>query len=261
MLGTIQKASHVLSLFTEAKSEWGVTEIAQLLNEPKSTVHELLSSLAQLGWLARTDKGRYRLGSAFFGYSLTALRTWPHRDDIHRVLQGLAERFGEMAQVGVLVNGEVLSVDIVIGPNRAGQLPTPVGAIFPAHALATGKVLLAHEPWDKVHEHLSRRGLNAYTQNTVTQFDQLQTELAQVQQQGYAISQSEFMRDWSAVAAPIRGKNGVIASVSTLVSASRFPMLSNELLAAVISAANTLSKTFGYEPAPVVQANPLAAIA
>jgi DNA-binding IclR family transcriptional regulator len=122
-------------------------------------------------------------------------------------------------------------------------------------------VLLAYEPWDKVHEQLSRRGLNAYTQNTITQFAQLQAELALVQQQGYAISQSEFMRDWSAIAAPIRGKNGVIASVSCLVSTSRFPMLSNELLAAVISAANTLSKTFGHEPAPVVQANPPVPIA
>ena len=44
------------------KPEWGVTEVAARVGEPKSTVHELLSSLTPVGWLTRTEQGRYRLG-------------------------------------------------------------------------------------------------------------------------------------------------------------------------------------------------------
>jgi DNA-binding IclR family transcriptional regulator len=256
MLGTIQKANHVISLFTETKSEWGVTEISQLLNEPKSTVHELLSSLAQLGWLSRTEKGRYRLGMAFFGYSHTALRVFPCKDEVHRILEGLAERFGETAQMGILVNHELLYADAVHGPHRAGVTVSSIGAYLPAYAFALGKALLAHQPWEKVQENLERKGTIAYTQNTITKLDQLKAELEQIRQQGYAVSQSEYMREWSAVAAPIYARAGiVVASIGAGVSALRYPMLSNELIASVISAANSLSKTFGYTPTPVTVPN------
>jgi IclR family transcriptional regulator, KDG regulon repressor len=253
MLGTIQKASHVLSLFTESKPEWGVTEISQLLNEPKSTIHELLSSLAQLDWLSRTEKGRYRLGMAFFGYSNTALKVFPCKDECHRALESLAERFGETAQMGILINNELLYADAVHGPHRAGVPVSSIGAYLPAYAFALGKVLLAHEPWEKVQDYVEKKGLVTYTQHTITKLDQLKAELEQVRQQGYAVSRSEYLREWSAVAAPVRGRAGaVVASIGAGVSAPRYPMLSNELIASVISAANSLSKTLGYAPAPVV---------
>ena len=258
MLGTIQKANNVLSLFTESKSEWGVTEIALLLSEPKSTVHELLSSLAQLGWLSRTEKGRYRLGMAVFRYSQTALRVFPYKDESHHALQELADRFGDMAQMGILVNNELLYADAAHGPNRAGLPITSIGAYFPAHAFAMGKVLLAHAPWEQVQAHFEKKGLTSFTQNTIVKLDQLKAELEQIRQQGYAISQSEFMREWSAVAAPILGRDGiVVAAISASVTVQRYPMQSNELIAAVITSANTLSKTFGYKPqAAVVLPNP-----
>ena len=220
MLGTIQKADHVISLFTEEKPEWGVTEIANLLNEPKSTVHELLSSLAQLGWLARTDKGRYRLGAIFFTYSRIALKVLPFRDEAHRTLQALADRFGEIAQMGILAGEELVYADAAHGPMRANQTVTSVGAFFPAYAFAMGKVLLSHAPWEKVHETFVKRGLVAFTPDTITKLDQLKIELDQIHQQGYAVSQSEFMREWSAVAAPVYDRSGkVIAAISTGVVA------------------------------------------
>lgn len=256
MLGTIQKANHVISLFTEEKPEWGVTEIANLLSEPKSTVHELLSSLAQLGWLARTDKGRYRLGSIFFTYSRIALNVLPFKEEAHRTLQVLADRFGEMAQIGILANDELMCADAAYGPMRGNQAITSIGAYFPAYAFAMGKVLLAHSSWEKVHNKFEKRGLVAFTPNTITKLDQLKTELDQIRQQGYAVSQSEYMREWSAVAAPVYDRSGkVIAAISTGLAAPRYPMLSNELIAAILSAANDLSKNLGFVPSAVVLAN------
>jgi DNA-binding IclR family transcriptional regulator len=190
---------------------------------------------------------------AFFGYSQTALKVLPGKEDFHRTLEALAERFGDMAQMGLLINCELLLAEYVLGPNRAG-LPQPgLGGYLPAYAFAMGKALLAYEPWEKVHECLERRGLIAYTPNTITRLDQLKTELEQVRQQGYAISQSEYSREWSAVAAPVFNRSGApIASINACVTAPRFPMLTNELIAAVLSAAHSLSKILGYQPPPAV---------
>ena len=144
-----------------------------------------------------------------------------------------------------------LYADAVHGPHRAGMPISAIGAYLPAYAFALGKVLLAYEPWEQVQDYVEKTGLVAYTQHTLTKPDQLKAELEQVRQQGYAVSQSEYMREWSAVAAPVRGHAGaVVASIGAGVSASRYPMLSNELIASVISTANSLSKIIWLYASP-----------
>ena len=73
MLQTIQKASEVLALFDREHTEWGVREAAEQLNTAKSSVHDLMSSLAQVGFLQKTDDGRYRLGWRLVTMSETLL--------------------------------------------------------------------------------------------------------------------------------------------------------------------------------------------
>jgi DNA-binding IclR family transcriptional regulator len=51
MLQTIEKASDVLALFDRDHTEWGVREVAEALGLAKSSAHDLLTSLAQVGFL------------------------------------------------------------------------------------------------------------------------------------------------------------------------------------------------------------------
>ena len=54
MLQTIYKASEVLALYDREHTEWGVREVADRLKLAKSTTHDLLASLAQVGFLNKT---------------------------------------------------------------------------------------------------------------------------------------------------------------------------------------------------------------
>ncbi len=58
MLQTIEKASEVLALFDREHPEWGMREVADTLGLAKSSAHDLLASLEQVGLLGKNDEGR-----------------------------------------------------------------------------------------------------------------------------------------------------------------------------------------------------------
>ena len=75
MLQTIQKAGELLALFDREHADWGVREVAVKLKMAKSSTHDLMSSLAKLGLLHKTEENRYRLGWRLVTLSETLLAT------------------------------------------------------------------------------------------------------------------------------------------------------------------------------------------
>lgn len=249
MLGTIQKASDVLDLFTSDKHEWGVTEIAVRFGEPKSTVHELLSSLAQIGWLSRTDRGRYRLGRRFLTYSGVLLKVPQYGEEARRQLQGLVARFGNSAYLALLDQFDVVIADSIEAIDTQAHSPSYVGVRIPAHSNSFGQVLLAYVPWDAVSAEVNKNGLQAFTANTITSIDQLQSELAGIRESGYAISVNERAANRTNVAAPVRDQAGeVVASIGVVMDSAAFEPVRDEVVSAVTAAARALSTSLGYQP-------------
>ena len=92
MLQTIQKAGELLALFDRNHTEWGVREVAEKLKIAKSSAHDLMSSLAKLGFLNKTEDNRYRLGWRLVTFSETLLATTELRKEAHPVMEDLAAR-------------------------------------------------------------------------------------------------------------------------------------------------------------------------
>ena len=70
----IEKVTQILDLLSLERSEWGAGEVARALELPKSTISELMSSLADQRLLSHTAvQGRYRLGWRLFELSQTLL--------------------------------------------------------------------------------------------------------------------------------------------------------------------------------------------
>ena len=53
---SLAKAIKVLECFTVAKPEWGVSEIARFTGFQKSTVHNILTTLQQLGYVEQNPE-------------------------------------------------------------------------------------------------------------------------------------------------------------------------------------------------------------
>src|SRR5512142_1952527 len=102
MLNTIQKASELLALYDREHTEWGVREVAEKLKMAKSSAHDLLASLAQVGFLNKSESGRYRLGWRLVTMSETLLATTELRKEARPVLEDLAARYQETLHLAVL---------------------------------------------------------------------------------------------------------------------------------------------------------------
>ena len=124
MLQTIEKASEVLALFDRERPEWGVREVAEGLGLAKSSAHDLLTSLEQVGLLGKNGEGRYRLGWRLVMLSETLLATTELRREARPILDELAGRYLVRRQIIVDDTdlGDYPEEDRHYGPS--GQVPS-----------------------------------------------------------------------------------------------------------------------------------------
>jgi DNA-binding IclR family transcriptional regulator len=200
----------------------GVTEIADRVGLPKSTVSRLLSTLEVLGAVEQVSAGGdYRVGWAMLelaaaarpGRSLVSVAR-PHLAELTRLT-------GEAAGVSIPDGTEMLYLD-QLTPDSELQVRDWTGHRIAMHAVPSGLVVLASDP--DLTDRTARGGLAPYTDHTITDPAQLRTRLTLVVEQGFAWAFEEFADGMNSVAAAVRNHHGkVIAAIHVYGPASRFP--------------------------------------
>lgn len=247
MLQTIEKASEVLALFNREHAEWGVREVAEALGLAKSSAHDLLTSLEQVGLLGKSDEGRYRLGWRLVTLSETLLATTELRREARPILEELAEQYRETIHLAVLDDTKVVYVDKLEGKQAVRVELTALGTRLYAHCSALGKVLLAYEPEENVKRIIKVEGLPRFTANTITEANELEQTLVKVRKQGYATDQEEILPDLCCIGAPIHDHTGhVVAAISMSLPAYRFQRSQAEFRKAVMRTGKLISERLGY---------------
>jgi DNA-binding IclR family transcriptional regulator len=247
MLQTIQKAGEVLALFDREHTEWGVREAATKLKIAKSSAHDLMSSLAQLGFLNRTEENRYRLGWRLVTLSETLLATTELRKEARPVMEELAARYQETIHLAVLDDTQAVYVDKLEGRQAVRVELTSLGARLYAHCSALGKVLLAYSSEEKVKHIIQTVGLPRFTDNTITEEEDLLQNLIKIRKQGYAYDMEEILLDLCCVGAPIYNYTGqVIAAISLSIPAYRFRRSQIKYREAIVRTAKIISERLGY---------------
>jgi DNA-binding IclR family transcriptional regulator len=247
MLQTIEKASEVLALFDREHTEWGVREVAEALGLAKSSAHDLLASLAQVGLLGKNDGGRYRLGWRLVTLSETLLVTTELRREARPIMEELAAQYQETIHLAVLDDTKVVYVDKLEGRQAVRVELTSLGTRLYAHCSSLGKVLLAYRPEAEVKRIVKAEGLPRFTANTITNAGELELALTTIRKQGYAFDLEEILPDLCCVGAPIHDHTGhVVAAISMSVPAYRFQRSQIEFRKAIVRAGKMISERLGH---------------
>lgn len=247
MLQTIQKASEVLALYDREHTEWGVREVADRLKLAKSTTHDLLASLAQVGFLNKTTEGRYRLGWRLVTLSETLLATTELRHEARPVMEALAAQYKETIHLAVLDDTKAVYVDKLEGMQAVRVELTSLGTRLYPHCSALGKILLAYSPEEEARRIIRTAGLPRFTPNTITDEETLCQTLTQIRKQGYACDFEEILPDLCCVGAPIYNYSGrVIAAISMSLPTYRFRRSQTEYRDAIVRTAKIISDRLGY---------------
>lgn len=202
---SVRTAMEILE-FLEEKEGAGVTEIAGHLGRNKGTIHTQLATLRERGFVAKQDD-EYHIGLRFLELGENAKKRLSIPEVAKQELDNLAEETDTRTQLVVEENGMVICVYVARSPN-AILPPTDVGYREYLHCIASGKALMAHLPEDRIGSILSKHGLPARTDTTITDRDTLFEELRRIREQGYALNDEEKLRGLRAVGAPVLGQDG-----------------------------------------------------
>lgn len=251
----VVRALGILRALAEARSELGLGALADTLGLHKTTVFRLVGALAQEGFVVH-DSARqsYRLGPTLLWLGAQARRSTGLHAAARPALVALAAAVDETATLEVLVGDEVLIVEEAQGPYLLGA-STEVGMRWPAHATATGKVLLAASP--EPHELLLKPqpsgALARVGPRSITCVRELAGQLPQVRAAGAAVTFEELEAGFTAVAAPVSDARGrVIAAIGVGGPSSRLAEGRLDVVTAhVRAAAGEVSRALGAAPAPV----------
>lgn len=246
-LRTVRRAFEILHLLRD-RGTLGVSEVADRLDLPKSTAHDYLRTLRELGYVVN-DAGTYRLGFRLLELGGQA----KHRSRLFQVarpeLERAAEATGEVVSLNVEEGGEFVVLHAAFGENalRLGIYP---GLRIPLHTHAAGKVLLAGFDQDRIDRIVDRHGLPGRTEHTITEWDDLDAELEAIADQGYAVDRNEQVVGMGVVAAPIVVEDRVLGSISVVCPADalRAEAYRADLVAAVQQSANVVSVNYQYSP-------------
>jgi DNA-binding IclR family transcriptional regulator len=200
----------------------GVTDVADRVNLPKSTVSRMLSTLEDLDMVEQIEPGgNYRIGAGMVEIAAAVL---PGRTLIAAVrphLHSLVKTTGEAAGLAIADGFDTLYLDQVDADNQV-QVRDWTGERLRAHAVSSGQVLLAFGAID-ADKYLDQP-LERTASGTLTDAASIRTRLADVARKGYAWAFEEFLDGLNSVAAPVRDAKGrVVAAVHAHGPAYRFP--------------------------------------
>jgi len=225
----------------------GLTEIANELDIHKSTVYRLLATLENRGIVEQdTDTEKYRLG---FGLAAMAGAVTADLDIVRHsrgICQSLSDETQETVTLEVLEGNEAVIIHQSIASSSVLGADWS-GSHTPLHCTASGKVLMAHMPSQRVNRIL-RRPLESKTEHTIVDPGRLREQFEEIRESGYGYTVEELEVGLNAVGAPIHASSGnVVGAVSLSGPAFRLPLESIPELGKRTSGAGAdISRRFGY---------------
>lgn len=225
----------------------GVTDIAERVNLPKSTVSRLLSALEREGAVAQqASGGDYELGAGLAALADAANNDANMAAVVRPYLIELAEAVNEVVGFVVRSNRNVYWVDNIAQGDLAVQVQDRTGFYAPMHSVPAGLALLAHLAPDDIEQYLEGP-LERVNDKTIIDPAVLRARLDEISTTGVLWSHGDLGDGITAVDVPFRGASGQYEGALYINAPSfRFPAPGDEarIEKLIIGSAARLSARF-----------------
>ncbi len=202
-VGLVQKTLQILDLFQRDTPNRSQGEIANETGMPKSTVNRLVRFLADRGYLTLLEgRNRYSLGPASIDLGRRASDLFDFRGICRPMLERLSQETGETVILTSMVGSgnAVRCVDQIESTHEGLRVFEQIGSIFPLHAGASPKAVLAALSKDERDQYMSRP-LTSIADQSAIDFAALCQDIAETIRRGYAISHGETYQGVVGIAA------------------------------------------------------------
>lgn len=237
----------VVRLLLQKGYALGVTQIADELNMPKSSLHRLLKTLCQIGFIQQNDKNhRYGVNAEIFAFVHEVAAQFGHNLQLDEELRKAAAKLDASVYLDMLGGRHAW---VVCAAGTEGNT-LRLGRNSLVHSSSAGKVLVAHMPeevWPQYAPQPTDPTLTPYTNLNRERFF---AQLREARKNGFALNFRESSVDHVSIAAIVREPlvNPQRLAVALVVRHDAYMLRDHhELEAAVLKLAETLSRRLMLE--------------
>ncbi len=250
MINSVLKAIDIINLFSPQEARLTLAEISRRLELPKSTAHNILSTLLSRGFVEKVDNDYYALGTAVIALTQAVRVNVELRDRAAPLLRTLADTARASVYLVALDRDQSIYIYAIESPRRL-MARTAIGDLVAFHCTAVGKAILACLPDKQVKSILKRAGLPAFTPATITSLDRLWKDLEETRARGYALDAQEHEQGTFCIGAPIFNERGCVIGACSISEADPEIVRGrlSDLAPRVMLAAQEISRRMGYVPA------------
>lgn len=237
----IARAADILNALSKHEDGLTLGEIALQVGLPRSTVQRIVKALDDANFLiAASPTSGVRLGPALLALA-ASVKQFSTAELARPLVTQLSKDTGETVDVAVLGSDKAVVVDQIHGTHPLLAV-SAVGSSIPLHCSASGKILLAALPPERLASFKNRLTLPALTQHSITTWAALNKELESVRRSGVAFDREEYRIGICAVAVALRGPGDEVAAISLPVPSDRFYATEKQLIDTIVDRARAFQR-------------------
>ncbi len=216
----VDRAIDVMELLYKEDRPMGVNEMAAIMGEHQSTIHRVLNTLKDRGYVYQNaESSKYDLSYKLFMLGKRVEIRSALINMVKPYAQKIARQYKETVNVGVRDMSRTdsyyaLTIWQERGGSRSLSVTESVGQTYECFYSGIGKALLAHsEDYDPVK--MRSIELKGSSPNSITDNEAFMREIEKIREQGYAIDDEENEMGLYCVACPIlNSKRQAVLAIS-----------------------------------------------
>jgi len=249
---SLSRGLQILELLAEKERGLSLSDLSEVMGINKSIASRLLGALENSQYVFRNlDTGRYELTYRVSNFGLRKVASTRILNQCSGVIRRLANKTGELARLGVVEQGKMVTWVIShTGEQRTLQIDPNYGLTISLHTHAASKAWLATLPFEEAWALMLADGLPRLTRYTKVTREELAKDLADSRHRGFALNLEENELGIVAIAAPVlvRQVDGDISCVGVVSVGAPMQRCSHaeiiDMAPLIVDAASDLAKVW-----------------
>jgi DNA-binding IclR family transcriptional regulator len=217
---SVEVGGRILSALVKAGKPLMLRELATLADVAPAQAHAYLVSFRKLELVEQdVASGRYQLGPFALQLGIARLRSFDPLRLAGQAIVDFAEQVGHMVTIAVWGTHGATIVQVQEGSDQV-HVNVRTGTVFSITGTATGKVFAAFMPPKVIEAQLAdelRKGARIQGVGAATSRKELEAEVANARNLGYAVTESKPVTGINAIAAPVFDYSGKMQLVITII--------------------------------------------
>lgn len=206
----IEKVTEILRVLSNEPYEFKVAEISSISGINRSTVHRILSELAEDGWVIQDETTkRFKIGPMTYHVGSIYHSNNNYESKLLDVLNDASVKCRESVGYAVREGDRVISL-YEIEFYQPYKLNYHAGQFYPMNRGCYGKCLMAYHDQTRVKELLRTQQFEKLCPNTIVEPQQLLQEYENIRNSGYVVSDEEIMPNLVGVGVPVFNSRGMV---------------------------------------------------